>query len=71
MNVRSQIQKVKKFIGDKFLDQLAKKQDGSLEEDMTVSLILISSRPYLQKSPYVIYIFEERPPNLARGLRTG
>ncbi|KAH8806732.1 cytochrome P450 [Flagelloscypha sp. PMI_526] len=38
MNVRSQIQKVKKFIGNRFLDRLAKQRDGSLEEDMTKDL---------------------------------
>ncbi|KAH8834287.1 cytochrome P450, partial [Flagelloscypha sp. PMI_526] len=38
MNVKSQIQKMKKIIGDKFLDRLAKKRDGSLEEDMTKDL---------------------------------
>ncbi|KAH8834290.1 cytochrome P450 [Flagelloscypha sp. PMI_526] len=38
MNVKSQMQKMKKIIGDRFLDPLAQRRDGNLEEDITKDL---------------------------------
>ncbi|KAH8806731.1 cytochrome P450 [Flagelloscypha sp. PMI_526] len=38
MNVNSHLRKVKMFLGDMFQDRLAKKREGTLEEDMTKDL---------------------------------